>query len=69
MIFIPTVDSIVKQFTKVSEKLDSLIMNNTRAIEVNTQVINKLIENSTECKTEIDRAKVIKKNIDNIFNA
>lgn len=69
MIFTTTVDSIVKQFTKMQVQLDSLIKTNTVVIEANNQTIDKIQDDNDERAAEIKRAKVIKNNIDNIFNA
>lgn len=69
MIFNTTVDSIVKQFTKMQAQLDSLINVNTVVIEVNNQTIDKIQDDNDVRQVEIDRAKVIKNNINNIFNA
>lgn len=69
MIFTTTVDSVVKQFTKMQAQLDSLITSNTIVIESNTQTIDKIQDDIDERRVEIQRAKVIKKNISNIFDA
>lgn len=69
MIFTTTVDSIVKQFTKMQTQLDALITSNTIVIEANTQTIDKIQEDINDRRIEIKRAKLIKNNITNIFNA
>jgi hypothetical protein len=67
--FTTSVDSIVKQFTKMQAQLDSLITSNAVVIEANHQTIDKIRDDNYAREIEIKRAKLIKHNINNIFNA
>lgn len=65
--FIDTVDSIMSGFTKTINKLDALITKNSRAIETNNAAVEKIVEDSKKCKTEMDKASSIKTKLEQLL--
>jgi len=69
MFFNNSVDSIVKQFTKMTVQLDSLIADHHAVIAVNYQAIDRLSSDNAVRKNEIDRARKVVNNINSILSA
>ncbi len=68
MFFNNSVDSIVKQFTKMTAQLESLVSDHHNVIAVNYQAIDKLSTDNAVRKVEIDRARKIISNINSTIS-
>ncbi len=68
MFFDLTVDTIVKDFTKIVDRLDKIVNNHANVVSVNEIAISALQVDNTNRLAEVERAKKIKENINNLLS-
>jgi hypothetical protein len=68
LMFNKTVASIVSAFTKTIKELDDVIVQNEKAQDANTVIINKLVASNGAHQQEIDDAAAISTKLKAIFN-